>query len=121
MGFPGAGSADENRVASGVEESAVGHLAHLAFIDGSAGEGEAVDVLENREFSAADPVDDRPGVPVVALGAQETGQQGIDLVTAHQPLAGDLVETGPHAMKLEVPHGLEDLVAFHHATFLMLS
>jgi hypothetical protein len=33
MGFPGAGSANENRVASGVEESAVGHLAHLAFID----------------------------------------------------------------------------------------
>jgi len=47
--------------------------------------------------------------------------RGIDLVTPGKALAGDLVETGAHAVEFEFTHGVEDLMAFHQATFLMLS
>jgi hypothetical protein len=43
------------------------------------------------------------------------------LVAPGEPLAGDLVEAGAHAVELELGHGLEDLMAFHQATFRMLS
>ena len=55
------------------------------------------------------------------LGPDQGGDEGIDLVTPGQTLAGNLVEAGAHAVELELAHGLEDLMAFHQATFLMLS
>ena len=56
-----------------------------------------------------------------ALGADQAGDEGIELIAAGQALAGDLVEAGAHAVELEFAHGVENLVAFHQATLLMLS
>jgi hypothetical protein len=58
---------------------------------------------------------------VGVLGADQAGDEGIDLVAPGQAFAGDLVEAGTHAVELEAAHGLEDFMAFHQATFLMLS
>jgi hypothetical protein len=58
---------------------------------------------------------------VRALGPDQTGDEGIDLVAPGEALAGNLVEAGAHAVELEFAHRLEDLMAFHQATFRMLS
>src|SRR5205823_6414596 len=56
MGFAGAGSADEDRIAFGVEESAGGELAHLARIDRRVGEDERVEVFEDWKLGSADAI-----------------------------------------------------------------
>ena len=56
-----------------------------------------------------------------AFGPDEAGDQRVDFVAPDQPLAGDLVETRPHAVELQFAHGVKDFMAFHQATFRMLS
>ena len=56
-----------------------------------------------------------------ALGPDQAGDERIELIAPGQALAGDLVEAGAHAVELQLAHGLQDLMAFHQATFLMLS
>src|SRR5271163_4291957 len=58
MGFARACAADEDRVAFGVEESAGGEFANLAFIDRRIREDKLVDVLEDRRLRADDPIAD---------------------------------------------------------------
>jgi hypothetical protein len=58
---------------------------------------------------------------VGVLCPEQAGDEGIEFVTPGQALAGNLVEAGAHAVELEFAHGLQDLMAFHQATFLMLS
>jgi hypothetical protein len=58
---------------------------------------------------------------VRALGTDQTGNQRIKFVAPRQALAGDLVEAGAHAVELEFAHGLQNLVAFHQAIFLIRS
>jgi hypothetical protein len=58
---------------------------------------------------------------VRALRSDQGGEEGIDLVTPHETLASDLVEAGAHPVELELAHGVQNLMAFHQATFLMLS
>ena len=114
-------AADEDGIALGVEEGAGGEFPDLAFIGRCIGEHELIEVFENREPGPADTVADRSGLAVCALGPDQTGDEGIDLVAPGETLAGDLVEAGAHAVELELGHGLEDLMAFHQATFRMLS
>jgi len=52
MGFAGAGSADEDGVALGVQESAGGELANLPFVDWRIGEHELVEILETGNLPA---------------------------------------------------------------------
>ena len=73
------------------------------------------------ELGAADAVTDRPSLAVRALGPDQAGDEGIDLVATDEALAGDLVEAGAHAVELELAHGVENLMALHQASFLMLS
>src|SRR5665213_477893 len=121
MGFAGAGAADEDSIALDVEEGAVGEFAQLALVDWRFGEDERVEFLEDRKLGPADAVADRAGLTMCAFGPDQAGDEGVDLVASGEPLAGDLVEAGAHAVELELGHGLEDLMAFHQATFLMLS
>ena len=53
--------------------------------------------------------------------ADQAGNERIDLITPCQPFSGNLVEACAHAVELEFGHRLQDLMAFHHATFRMLS
>lgn len=121
MGFAGAGAADEDGVAPGVEEGAGGKLADQAFIYRRIGEDEAVEVFQDREPGAADPIGDRSCLAVGAFRPEQAGDERIEFVAPVQALAGDLVEAGVHAVELELAHDLEDLMTFHQATFLMLS
>jgi hypothetical protein len=71
MGFAGAGSADEDRIALGVEEGAGGEFANLSFIDWRIGEDELVEIFEDGELGTADAVADRACLPggCVRLGS----------------------------------------------------
>ena len=78
-------------------------------------------VLDRRPVGPAQAIADRAGLPVRALGSDQAGKQWIDLVAPRQPLAGDLVEAGAHAVELQLAQGIQDVMAFHHATFRRLS
>src|SRR5271170_7670310 len=99
-------TADEDRVAFGVEESAGGEFANLAFIDRRIREDKLVDVLEDRKLRADDPIADRASLSVGALGADQAGDERIEFVAPGKTLAGDLVEAGAHAIQFEFAHGL---------------
>src|ERR1700691_4748711 len=121
MGLSGAGAADEDSIALGIEEGAAGEFTQLALVDRRFGEDERVEVLEDRELGPADAIADRAGLTMCAFRPDQAGDEGVDLVASGEPLAGDLLEAGARAGELELGHGLEDLMAFHQATFLMLS
>src|ERR1035441_5439871 len=82
-----AGAADEDRVAPGVEESAGGEFAHLALIDRRIGEDERVQVLEDGELGPAHTVADRAGLAVRALGPDQAGDEGVELIAPVEPLS----------------------------------
>jgi hypothetical protein len=94
---------------------------NLPLVDCRVGKYEFVQVLEHRELGPADAIADRAGLPVRALGPDQAGNERIDLITPCQAFSGNLVEACAHAVKLEFGHRLQDLMAFHHATFRMLS
>jgi len=71
MCFSGAGAANEDRIALGVQEGAGGELANLSFIDRRIGEGECIDVFEDRELGSADAIANRAGLPVGAFGPDQ--------------------------------------------------
>ena len=105
MGFSGAGAADEDGVALGIQEGAGCQLANLSLVHRRIGKEEAVEIFQYRELGAGDPVTDRSGLPMGALGADQAGDEGVDIIAPGQSLAGDLVEAGAHAMQLEFgPH-----------------
>ena len=104
--FASARPADEDGVALGVQESAGCQLAHLSLIHRRVGEDEAVEIFQHRELGTADPVADRPGLAMDALGTDQAGNQRIDLIAPGQSLAGDLIEAGAHAIELEFTHGV---------------
>jgi hypothetical protein len=87
MGFACAGSADEDRVAPDVEESASGEFANLAFIDRGIGKDERVEILEDRELGSADAITDRPRLTMRPLGPDQAGDERIDFVAPGQTLA----------------------------------
>jgi len=58
---------------------------------------------------------------VGTLGPDEAGDERIDLIAPGKAFAGNLIEVGTHAVKLQFAHGFQDLLAFHQATFLMVS
>src|SRR5665213_1114083 len=121
MGFAGAGATDEDGVALGIQEGAGGEFANQSLIDGCVGEGEGIEIFENRELGAGDAIADRAGLTVGAFGPDQAGDERINLVTPGKTLAGNLIEAGAHAVELQFAHGFQNLVAFHQAIFLLLS
>ena len=93
----------------------------MPFIDRRVGEDELVDVLENWELGSADAIADRAGLPVGAFGLDQASDERIDLIAPGKTFTGNFIEAGAHAVKLQLAHGLQNLVAFHQAIFLMPS
>jgi hypothetical protein len=60
-------------------------------------------------------------LPVRTFGPDQAGDERIDLIATGKAFAGNLIEAGTHAEQFQFAHGLQNLMAFHHATFLMLS
>ena len=52
------------------------------------------------------------------FGADQTAEERIEFIAPRQPLTGDLVETGAHAVKLQAGHGVDDLMSLHFASSL---
>ena len=55
------------------------------------------------------------------LGSDQTGDERVELIAAGKTFASDLIEACAHTIELEFVHGVENLMAFHQATLLMLS
>ena len=103
--FAGAGAADEDCIALSVQEGAGGEFANLPFIDRRIGEGERVDIFEDRELGSSDTIAYRAGLAVGAFGPDQAGDEGIDLIAPGKTLTGNLIEAGAHAVKLQFAHG----------------
>jgi hypothetical protein len=61
----------------------------LPFIDRRIGKDKLVEIFENRELGAADAIADRAGLPVRALGPDQTGDEGIDPIAPGKTFAGN--------------------------------
>jgi hypothetical protein len=105
MGFAGSGAADKDRIALGVEEGAGGEFTNLPLIDRRIGEDERVEIFEDRELGSADTIADRAGLPVGAFGPDQAGDERIELIAPGKTFAGNLIEAGAHAVKLQFAHG----------------
>src|SRR5258705_11239185 len=99
MGFSGAGAADEDRIALGVEEGAGGELANLPFIDRRIGENELVDILEDRELGSANAIADRAGLPVGAFGSDKARDERINLFAPCKAFTAISTKPAAHALK----------------------
>src|SRR6185312_16791340 len=66
----------------------VASFANLPFIDRRLGKDKAVDIFEDRELGAADTIADRSSLPVDAFGADQAGDERIDLVAPGKTFAG---------------------------------
>src|SRR5674476_342405 len=119
MRLAGTGAADKDRIALGVQEGAGGEFANLPFVDRRIGEDELFQIFENRELGAGDAIADRARLPMCAFGPDQASDEGIDLIAPGKTFAGNLIEAGAHAVELQFAHGLQNLMAFHQATFLM--
>jgi hypothetical protein len=73
------------------------------------------------ELGSDDAIADRAGLPVGAFSPQQTGDERIDLIAPGKTLTGNLIKAGAHAVKLQLAHGFQNLMALHQAIFLMLS
>ncbi len=76
MGFAGAGAADEDCVALGVQEGAGGEFTNLPFIDRRIGKDERVDIFEDWELGPADAIADRAGLAMRVFGPDQAGDEG---------------------------------------------
>ena len=121
MGFACAGAADEDGIAFGIQEGAGGEFANQPLIDRGVGEDELVQVFENRELGAGDAIADGAGLAVGAFGSDQAGEERIYFVAPGETFSGNLIEAGANAVELQFAHGFQNLMAFHQATFLMLS
>src|SRR5260221_735530 len=92
MVFPGAGPADEDGIALGVEEGAGGEFANLSFIDRRIGEDELVEIFEDGELGAADAIADRACLPVGAFGSDQAGDERISLIAPGKAFTSKPVE-----------------------------
>jgi hypothetical protein len=84
-------------------------------------EGELVDVLGEGQLGDGDLVLDRAGLLLGDLGLEQVAD---DLLRLMRPLhrdLDDLVEGALHAEELQLSHGGEDLLSFHHPALLRLS
>src|SRR5665213_3949890 len=102
MGFASTGAADEDSVALGIQEGAGGEFANQPLIDGRVGEGERIQIFENRELGAGDAIADRAGLTMGAFGPDQAGDKRINLVTPGKTLAGNFIEVCAHAVELEL-------------------
>ena len=121
VGLAGSGAADQDHVALMGKELAAREVAHQGLVDGRAREGELVDVLGERQLGDGDLVLDRARLLLGDLGLQEVADDHLRLVRALHGRLDDLVEGGLHAVELQLAHGGEDLLAFHHTALLRRS
>src|SRR5271165_4737554 len=117
----GAGSADEHGVALLGDEAAAGEVANEGLVDWRVLEGEAVEVLGERQLGGRDLILDRPRLLLRDLGAQEVADEALRLVLALERGRERLVVGGLHAVELQLAHHVEDFGPLHRQALLKAS
>ena len=109
----GTGTADQNDIALLGEEAAAGEIIDQRLVDGCALELEILKILGKRQFGDGELVLDRACLLLVNLGVEQVADNTLRFVLALDGGRHDLVESGLHAVELELTHEVEQLSAFH--------
>lgn len=109
MGLASPGSADQHEVALMVEEVSGGQVPDQGLVDLGRLEVELVDLLGQRQLGDGHLVFDRARLLLTDLGCQEVANDLLRLVLALDRSGDDLVVGRPHAVELQLAHGVEHL------------
>ncbi len=109
MGLAGSSSADQHEIALVVEEVSGGEVADQRLVDLGGLEVKLLDLLGERQFGDGQLVFDRARLFLTDLGGQEVANDLLRLVLALDRCGDDLVVGRPHAVELQLAHGVQHL------------
>ena len=109
MGLAGSCSADQHEVALMIEEVAGGEVTDQGLVDLGRFEVELLDLLGQRQLGDRHLVFDRACLLLTDLGGQEVANDLLRLVLSLDRRGDDLVVGCPHAVELELAHGVQHL------------
>lgn len=109
MSLAGSGAADQHEVALMIEEVAGGEVADQGLVDFGSVEVELVDLLRERQLGDGHLVFDRTCLLLTDLGGQQIADDPLWLVLALDRRGDDLVVGCPHAVELQLAHGVQHL------------
>lgn len=109
MGLSGSGAADQHEVALMIEEVSGGQVADQGLVDLGGREVELVDFLGQRQFGDGHLVFDRARLLLTDLGGQQIADDLLWLVLSLDRCGDDLVVGRPHAVELQLAHGVQHL------------
>ncbi len=103
------------------QELTAGEVAHQDLVDRRAIEGELGDVLGQGQLGDRHLVADRACLLLADLGLEQVADDLLRLVGTLDRDLDDLVVGSLHPEQLQLAHGGEDLLTFHHGALLRLS
>lgn len=109
MGLAGSRSADQHEVALMIEEVSGGEVVDQGLVDLGGLEVELFDLLGQRQLGDGHLVFDRARLLLTDLGGQEVANDLLWLVLSLDRRGDDLVVGCPHAVKLQLAHGVQHL------------
>ena len=113
MGLAGSGPADEDEVALMIEEVPGGEVADEGLVNLGRLEVELFQFLGQRQLGDRHLVFDRAGLLLGDLCGQQVTDDLLGFVLAFDRGGDDLVIGRPHAVELQLPHGVQHLRSFH--------
>jgi hypothetical protein len=102
-------------------EAATGQFLDQTFVDRRSAEVELFDVLGQRQLGDLELVADGACLLLGDLGFEQISHNTGWFMLALDARCHDLIIGLAHAIELQLGHGVQDFMAFHHATFRMLS
>lgn len=121
IGLAGSGPADEHDVALVSQELAAGERVYQTLVDRGAVEGELGDVLGQGQLGDRHLAADRACLLLGDFGLKQVADDLLRFVGALERDLDDLVVGRLHREELQLAHGGEDVLAFHHGGLLRLS
>ena len=109
MGLAGSSSADQHEIALMIEEVSGGEVVDQGLIDLCGLEVELLDLLGQRQLGDGHLVFDRARLLLTDLGGQEVANDLLRFVLTLDRRGDDLVVGCPHAVKLQLAHGVQHL------------
>ena len=109
MGLSGSGAADQHEIALMIEEVSGGEVVDQGLIDLGRLEVELLDLLGQRQLGDGHLVFDRARLLLTDLCGQEVANDLLRLVLSLDRGGDDLVVGRPHAVELQLAHGVQHL------------
>jgi hypothetical protein len=109
MGLSCAGAADQHEVALMIEEVSGGQIPDQGLVDLGRLEVELLDLLSQRQLGDGHLVLDRARLLLTDLGGQQIADDPLGFVLSLHRRGDDLVVGRPHAVKLQLTHGVQHL------------